>query len=164
MNILDILNESVAITDVYHGTKTKFDKFEQTKGRVSTIFGTEEVDRYGFFFTKDLDYARSFASDGGHIIVADLHLTNILDLCNGFLDADMVKLVEQGISERYMCNVYPEDMWQCFDGVNGEHLQHAIAAAGYDGVMLEESADERKYVKTYIVFDSNKIKIKKIIQ
>lgn len=37
----------------YHGTDIKFNSFKKMNGKVSTIFGTEDVIRSGYYFAKN---------------------------------------------------------------------------------------------------------------
>lgn len=153
-----VLTDSLGQPIIFlHGTPSQFDEFKQTSGRISTIFGTEEVTRHGFFFTQDRLFAERFAGPNGVIKEVYLKASKVLDLRNGFLNADMEQLARQGISERYMLNLYPSDAWEAFDGDNGEFLTQAMSACGYDCAIIVEPDDLGKLVTSHIVFSPEAI-------
>lgn len=142
---------------VYHGTNKTFNKFEKTKGSISTIFGAEQIDRDGYFFTPNIEFAKEF---GANIIKCKLHVGNTLDMNYGVSnEEDIEKLVSVGAYDRYLWNLQPSTVWEAFDGENS--IAPFILKAGYDSVEMVEPDSNNKLQKVFIVFDSNKIEILK---
>lgn len=141
---------------VYHGTSEQFSEFERMGGKVSTVFGVEDVDRNGFFFTASREMAVEF---GENIVDAYLSIKNPIDLTNGFLDGDLKALADAGISESFMTSKYPRYMWEIFDGSDGAALESAIKSVGMDGaIIVEEGAKNIGLENVYVAFDSTQIK------
>lgn len=139
----------------YHGTMNDFEKFEdQKKGKISTIFGTEEVKRTGMFFTKDLNFAKEF---GCNVYEVELSNKAPLDLTNGFKYED-VELFKDSLSEKWMESLKPLLVWEMFDGDDAKEIINIITEKGYDSIIMMEEADDR-VVETTVIFNKDLIKI-----
>lgn len=140
----------------YHGSMNDFESFEDKKnGKISTIFGTEDVERTGFFFTKDLNFAKEF---GCNVYEVELSNKAPLDLTNGFKHED-VELFKDCLSESWMESLKPLLAWEMFDGDDAKEIIKIITEKGYDSVIMMEEADDR-VVETTVIFNQELIKIK----
>lgn len=140
-----------------HGTRYMFETFEQKPGTVSTLFGIEEVKRYGHFFTTDRMFAQAFAGSNGVIKEVYVRKGKSLDLRNGFLNKDIELLAANGISTSYMFNLRPENAWEAFDGEDGEYLTDIMKKVGYTDSVLVEPDDFGRMVTTYVVLNAEDI-------
>lgn len=140
---------------VYHGAGSKFTTFKQMPGKVATVFGSETVKRTGFFFS-DKTNADSF---GSHTMAVYLSIKNPADLTKGFVEFDNPlekKLVDKGWNPRWLQQT---DVWELFDGDDGENFVEALKSFGYDGVIFKEpSSKGRSGGLSYIAFDPHQIK------
>ena len=140
---------------VYHGAGSKFTSFKQMPGKVITAFGSEPVKRTGFFFSGK-DNANSF---GSHTMDVYLSLQNPADLTKGFVEFDNPlekKLVDKGWNQKWLEQT---DVWELFDGEDGEQFVNALKELGYDGVIFNEpSLKNRLGGLSYVVFDPKQIK------
>jgi hypothetical protein len=139
---------------VYHGSNHKFDEFKKTQGTISTIFGSEKVDRDGHFFTPDKSMASTFGDNvTSHYIKSD----NQADLTGGYNDDVHDKLSSVGVGSRFMHNSYPSDVWEHFDEPHniGKYLQKAE----YDGARIyEPKVGDSPSGISHVVFQPNQIK------
>lgn len=120
----------------YHGTNHDFKDFADlpVKGTISTIFGTEYVDRHAHFFTTNPDNAKKFGDTVKKVV---LKPKRTIDLRNGFTDDHINELIKHGVSERYMINKNPGEMWDIFD--EHDHMANALKKAGYDSAHIRTS-------------------------
>lgn len=142
----------------YHGTNKEFDKFENKDGtaKISTIFGSEIVDRVGFFFSKEKEFAAEF---GSNLTKWELNIKNTLDLTSSFNDDEvMSQFIEDGWSERMLINTFPEYIWEFMDGENGPDFLSTLERYGYDSIKMLEADNKGVLQEAVVVFDSNKIK------
>lgn len=142
---------------VYHGTDAKFDTFKQGKGRVSTVFGTHETSRHGFFFAEDEPLAREFSGKDGGVIAAHLSIQNPLDLEN-LTDETIAKLEAAGISRRFFTVRSPGEMWELFDGEDGDFAMPIIKQLGYDGAIMVEPDGNNILRRVWVAFSPEQIK------
>lgn len=140
---------------LYHGTNEDFETFEKREGKVFNVLGEEKVEREGFFFSPDKDLASQF----GNVTSWDVDIHNTLDLTNGFVDDNIIgNFVNDGWSERYLINLYRENIWELFDGDIGKDFKSTVFSLGYDSVKISEFNLNDELVDAFVVFDSNKIK------
>ena len=138
----------------YHGTDKKFDTFTPQEGKVSTIFGTENVKRSGHFFTTDQDFANEF-SKTGNTMRAYLKIDKPFDMRNG-ISTNMYNTVEShGLHGKWLLNGM--DDWERFDGDDGEHFVNVLKKSGHDGAIINEPY-ERKTAVAHVVFHPHQIK------
>lgn len=138
---------------VYHGTDAKFDKFKQMGGTVSTDISTDEVKRTGFFFTPDKVMAKEF---GKNVASVKLHVSRVADMTADGMDNTIAKKWEDAGHEWDGW----ADVWEMFDGDEGEEFVAFLQKKGYDGVAFTEpAAGEGKAGLAYVVFDPEDIEI-----
>ncbi|MBK8184715.1 MAG: PLxRFG domain-containing protein [Candidatus Competibacteraceae bacterium] len=135
-----------------HGSSENFDTFKKTKGWVSTIFGDEEVERTGFFFTDDLEFASSF----GPTIDIYLNIRNPFDMRNGISEDMYQKAEEAGISGRWLLKSM--DDWERFDEEDGRIFVENLQNAKYDGSAFIEDDGNGNNVNVFVAFSSGQIK------
>lgn len=160
MKVTELFESSIVPKMVYHGTKQKFDAFKRTKGTVSTFISLEEVDRYGFFFTDNIKFASEFTPRDGVIIAAHINMKHPLDLNDGSME-DFERLAKTGYNVKAIYSRHPSDMWELFDNEEGQFFIEKLKEAGFDGVIMLEPDDSGRYQNTYVVLDTNQIKILK---
>jgi len=152
---LDIVEaKTVEVPDVvYHGTNSKpFDRFKQTGGKVSTVFGTEAVKRTGFFFAPDEELARDF---GKNVAKVKLHLDKVIDLEHDTTLDD--KWEAAGYNRKWLTSV---ETWELFDGEDGEEFVRFLQKNGYDGAaFVEPEAGKGRSGWAFVAFDPKDIEI-----
>jgi hypothetical protein len=141
---------------VYHGTDFEFDKFKQGSASVTTVFGSETVDRQGFFFTDDIKIARSF---GKNVVTADIRMNKPMDFRN--FKNKQILVDEKGWSETFLLQT---ETWELLDGDTGRELVKDLKSLGYDSLIMEEPLHSTGGLSTdsftaYVVFDVDNIKI-----
>lgn len=140
----------------YHGTNKIFSEFDENKkGTISTIFGTEEVERYGIFFTEDLEFAKEF---GQRIIEVSLNLKKTLDLRNGFSPED-ISVLNNVLNESWMEKLIPINAWEILDGEEGKYFVEKLKEKGFDSVLIKEES-EFGVAESFVVLNKNLITIK----
>jgi hypothetical protein len=156
----------------YHGTPHQFERFESKPGyntaTMGLAAGAEPVQRHGFFFTQNQNFANSFAGPSGRIITAHLNLGNQLDLSGPY--HTQVKhfnnlaphFAAQGLDPEHGLHHLSgsskhKRMWQLFDGEEGRKAVAAITGAGYHSVKFGEEDDDGQPVTTHVVFDPSQI-------
>jgi hypothetical protein len=157
---LEIVETYMDVPDVvYHGTDhAPFDSFKQVGGKISTIFGSEDVERSGFFFTPDKELASRF---GKNVMSARLHIRKVADLTDDGFDNRIMKQWEE-TGHNYKWLMYKET-WELFDGEDGKEWVKFLQEMGYDGAVMDEPAVEGDDTSglAYIVFDPKDIEILK---
>lgn len=150
--LFDALNES---NIMYHGTNQEFTRFEKRTGKVSTVFGSEDVDRAGFWFTPDMKMAATF---GKNIITANLNIKRTADLTDYGFDPKIMDAWEAaGKNTRWFTAV---EAWELFDGEDGETFAKFLQDTGYDSAKITEPAvDGHDGGEAFVVFDPNRIEI-----
>lgn len=123
-------------TPVYHGTASKFDKFDKTKIGEATGSGDWGD---GFYFSDSKDVARSFANDAGGDIVMEVNLKNLK-----FADGNKLEKL-------------PEIQNILDDGMGFTDIGEYLKSKGYDGVKYKHAGDGGL---EYVVYDADKIKTK----
>lgn len=156
MQYIHLFEEYNPVIIGYHGTKEPFEEFEQRNGTVSTIFGSANVKRIGFFFSEKPEFATQF---GEHIMRCALHVDRWLDLRYGFADNVINQLVEMGVNANYLYNLPVEETWEIFDGEDASFLTDKLVILGFDGIIMIEYAEDQQPHTVYVVLDKNKIEI-----
>jgi len=146
---------------VYHGTNADFSEFKKGKGVISTVLGTEYVDRHGFFFTENQESAELFAvqhgDSGANMVPVYLNIKNPLDIRDGIGVGIESQLSAEGFPSRILLNV--RDQWELFDGEIGAHFVRAAEAAGYDGAFIVETDQKTgRNMDVYVAFRPEQIK------
>jgi len=152
--VLDLVESKLKeVPDVvYHGSDTTFDRFKQMRGKVSTIFGAEEVKRIGFFFTPDQEMAREF---GKNVASVRLNLDKVIDLETDATLED--KWERAGFNRKWLTSM---STWELFDGEDGEEFVAFLQKNGYDGAaFIEPAAGEGKAGWAFVAFDPKDIEI-----
>jgi len=153
---LDIVEaKTMEVPDVvYHGTDAEpFDRFKQMGGKVHTAISSEEVKRTGFFFTPDKTMAKEF---GKNVASVRLHVDNVADLTDDGLDNRIAKKWEEDGHEWDGW----ADVWEMFDGEEGEEFVAFLQKNGYDGAAFTEpAAGEGTSGLAYVVFEPKDIEI-----
>lgn len=142
-------NNGYGIT-AYHGTDANFNTFVKGFGTAGSIFGTDKVKRNGFFFAESAADAKTFGKNVISVLLkanlANLHDSNVVD-----------KLSDEGLNHRWL---YDGDIWEKFDGDDGEYLVSLLEKIGYNGVIFTEPpSGNHKAFTAYIIFNSNQIKL-----
>ena len=139
----------------YHGTDSDFDTFKPQKGKTSTIFGTENVERQGHFFTPSLDFAKEFTKSG-NVMKVYLKMHKPFDLRSG-ITQEMYNTVEQhGMNPRWLTSNHIDD-WERFDGEDGTHFKDVLHKSGHDSAIIFEPHGKEAR-EAHIVFNPNQIK------
>ncbi len=152
MRYREIISESVSGV-FYHGTNQTFDRFEKRQGTVASIFGSEKVDRYGFFFTKNPEFAKLF---GKNLLKVHLTIRKPFDMRHGISVQMENELSEHGISFKWLLQ---GDDWEKFDGEDGEHFVSTLISLGYDGAIINEPDDDGIMQTSIIAFGPDQIRI-----
>jgi len=142
---------------VYHGTDhAPFSSFRQMGGKINTIFGSEDVERSGFFFTADKELASRF---GKNVMSARLHIHKLADLTDDGFDNRIAKQWEES-GHNYKWLMYKE-VWELFDGEDGKEWVKFLQGIGYDGAVMTEPPVEGDDISglAYVVFDPKNIEI-----
>ena len=87
----------------YHGTKSRFSRFEQSKARLFNDFYGGGV----AYFTSELDVAKSYAKtmfnryggEGMFVYKTELRFNNIFDVDNKFTGKELVKLIGDNVDQ-----------------------------------------------------------------
>lgn len=127
---------------VYHGTRAKFTKFRRGKGKIATFISVEEVERYGFFFAEEKEFAQAFAGKDGTVLAAYLSLQNPVDLRYAGDEFD-TQMELRGINRKWL--LWGE-MWEKFDEEDGKkfvafHPTQIKSATGNDGTWDVDDPD-----------------------
>lgn len=173
----------------FHGTNTRFSKFEQSKARIAN-------DLYGggaAYFTDDIDIAKSYASSmfrkfGGDRFVyeTELNISKLFDVDDKFSGEQLKRLVPKGQGESFARGasllVLGKDKYallsqietgkieltgeQVFKGLsngmqNTARAREILKQAGYDGLRYNGGVQMGgKKHNVYLVYDSNQVSIK----
>lgn len=153
------------IGPVYHGTSHEFTVFEQMPGTVGTVFGSDAVQRTGFFFSDTEEMASTFGGKTGSFF---LKANKVADLSKGFMAFDdklRDDLVTLGMGERYLMGKHADEIWEMFDGEDGVALVGALRHLGYDAVRFyEPRMGESIDGEGYIVFAPEQIRSAKAVE
>jgi hypothetical protein len=156
----------------YHGTPHQFEQFEPKPGHNTATMGLATGDtpiqRHGFFFTQDRNFANSFAGPTGHTVAAHLNLGNQLDLSGPYhtqvkhFSSLAPHFTAHGLDPEHGFHHLPgsgkhKRLWQLFDGEEGRKAVAAIKGAGYHSVKFGEEDDDGQPVTTHVVFDPSQI-------
>lgn len=139
----------------YHGTDAKFDTFKPQPAKTSTIFGVEDVERQGHFFTPSLDFAKEYTKSG-NVMKVYLKMHKPFDMRNG-ITSDMYDTMDKhGINPRWLISNHIDD-WERFDGEDGKHFKEALHNSGHDSAIIFEPHGKEAR-EAHIVFHPNQIK------
>ncbi len=139
----------------YHGTDAKFDTFLPRKGKTSTIFGVEDVERQGHFFTPSLDFAKEFTKSG-NVMKVYLNMHKPFDMRNGVTSEMYDTMDKHGINPKWLISNHIDD-WERFDGEDGAHFKDALHKSGHDSAIIFEPHGKEAR-EAHIVFHPNQIK------
>lgn len=159
---------------VFHGTNKPPESFSPKRdGLVSTIFGTEKVERYGIFMTPDSEVSSAFAEshglDGAAVMPLYARIERPLDMTQGYTDELFNRIWAWGNKEdldgyrvaRYLGDHWGD--WMLFDADGGNDpafVVRMLKELGYDGVKFIEPAvpGERVSGEAYVAFDPEQVK------
>lgn len=138
----------------FHGSQscTPIDTFSTGVVKAKAGFaglGTFEVERSGFYFTKDPRMASQF----GHVFAYNIAAKKTLDLRADLSENDAMALDEKGLSSRSIDNCY--EKWELFDGVNGASLKETLCSLGYDSVSYWELDNKGRQQMCFIALKSD---------
>ena len=149
--IKKLLRESINSKEIwYHGSNNKFYEFTNKDNKTY-----QEIDIPSWFFTKDLEYAKSY---GKYLYIVSLDIKNTFNTENKehfniFINQlkDWNYKVEEinDIIDTEFNNGLP--YWTCNDAI------YTAASNGFDSIFIQEELD--KEVLSISVFDSSLIKI-----
>lgn len=140
---------------LYHGTNASFDKFGKMSGTISTIFGNEVVERHGYFFTDNPEFAKEF---GSNVLKCRLEMKNTLDMDYGVTNEEDIDLLHRnGLSRKFLYNLSPSNVWEIFDG--DSYVTDVIKASGFDSVKMKEPNKDNRLERVYVVFHPEQIRI-----
>lgn len=154
-----ILNENSVLGNIwYHGSPTKFDKFDLTAKRINR--GSNPT---GVYLTKNIDLAKRYATETGYVYIVKP------DVSNTFIDKQtpITKELEQSYKSALMkYTTYKED-WidislipqlhqnnRIKSDIDGEVKTATYRGAGYDSYMFLDMFDE-----SLVVFDPANVTI-----
>ena len=115
---------------LYHGSNESFEEFEKKKGKRNYgIFGEEEVEANGFFFTTNKEYAKEY---GKNVITAYVRVNNPLI---GTKEAQYGELTGQRLKDANYIFA-PSVEWDDYVDTNG--IKKESAQVGTDVVVYEQ--------------------------
>ena len=151
---------------MYHTTRNAdFDVFEANRPTInSTTFGDVETSRAAMFFTPSVEDSNAYGklSDGRVVKGAAtmpvyLRAQNPLYLTDGIEEVDAQRLIEAGMSSRFVYNALGN--WAMFDDEGGKELVETLKEAGYDSVVFnDENPITGEAFEAWAVFDPTQIK------
>jgi|GEM_PF-2016474 len=151
---------------MYHTTRNAdFDVFEANRPTInSTTFGDVETSRAAMFFTPSVEDSNAYGklSDGRVVkgaatVPVYLRAQNPLYLTDGIEEVDAQRLIEAGMSSRFVYNALGN--WAMFDDEGGKELVETLKAAGYDSVVFnDENPITGEAFEAWAVFDPTQIK------
>lgn len=145
---------------MYHGTSRDFSSFDPNQiGTGSTVFGSYDVNRAGFFFSPTPDEAAGYATQhgdaGASIMPVYLSIQKPLDLDRLSVD-DWRRLENVGLNPASMERM---NAWELFDGEQGRDFVDSLKRAGYDGAVFSEMRHtDGQTGETWVAFDQGQIK------
>jgi hypothetical protein len=151
---------------MYHTTRNAdFDVFEANRPTInSTTFGDVETSRAAMFFTPSVEDSNAYGklSDGRAVkgaatVPVYLRAQDPLYLTDGIEEVDAQRLIEAGMSSRFVYNALGN--WAMFDDEGGKELVETLKAAGYDSVVFnDENPITGEAFEAWAVFDPAQIK------
>lgn len=143
---------------VYHATLNDFSTFKLgTIGKVSTIFGSENVMRHGIFFAFDKNFAKEFI-ESGYVLTCRLENIKVLDLREGWPENVVETISRDNHSvEKYLYNI--DNTWELFDGDDGDWFRKEVLSLGYDAVRYLEPNRIHKMQDVICLLRNDNIKI-----
>ncbi len=163
-----VTNRDGSAKVVFHGTTTRFDRFEVGMPAFNSwAFKDLPTRRAGLFFTESWDFAKKFArgQPEGRVIAAHLAVGSALDLTEGFqglpaAHSDALRAAFLDVHD-WAWMMSPRDIWQLFDdgAVGGPEFIAAVRAAGFDGVKMIESGPEGYPVEVWAVLDPSQVRV-----
>lgn len=143
---------------MFHATPNDFSTFKLgNTGKVSTIFGSENVKRYGIFFTPNKEFAKEFVKSG-YLLTCRLERIKVLDLREGFPE-NVVETISRGTHsiEKYLYNI--DNTWELFDGDNGDWFRKEVLSLGFDAVRFMEPDKTHKMQDVICLLINDNVKI-----
>lgn len=148
--IREYLNENYLNDIWYHGSNNKFDMFDLVNNKTYM-----EIDLPVWFFTKDLDYAKTY---GKYIYKVKLNIHNTFDTSNkkhfnlfiGYLknDGKTNEEIDEILDEQFY-NELP--YWTCDDAY------YCAVSNGFDSILIAEELE--RDVESIGVFNKDNIQI-----
>ena len=125
----------------YHGTNTKFTKFDKSKRELGFHFGS----------TKEQALDR-----GKYLIKAKLILTNPYDIVSDLGQWDDMEMLKEYLGE---ANEGPFTNEEFDKFKNSDDVRSGLKKLGYDGLVYDNSFEGQKNAPSYIVFEPEQIHI-----
>lgn len=149
---------------MYHTARNDFTEFEIGRAAINSgTFGDWETTRSAAFFTPDVQASETYGTEGGefvqgaNVMPVYIKAENPLDLTGGVDTADEQRLLDAGMSQRFINNGLGK--WAMFDGEKGRDVVESIQAAGYDSVIFnDENPDTGESFESYAVFNPTQVK------
>lgn len=149
------LFESFSKDKYYHCSNSKFDEFDSSDNKTY-----KEFDIPSWFFTKDIEYAKTY---GKYLYEVELNIGKCFDT----LKPSHMKMLKdymesEGQSKEQMDNVLDEQFfqgrpyWTCADAF------YAAVSNGFNSILIQEELE--KEVLSIAVFDTSQIKITNVIE
>lgn len=151
-NASKVVDENGEPKIMLHGSLADFNIFQKTKGTVSTIFGNEYVERTGFFFTDDREFASAFGSP----METYLNIREPFDMRRGISEDMYQRAEEAGISGRWLLRNIED--WERFDEEDGRLFVENLQTAQYDGAAFMEDDNNGYPVNVFVAFRPGQIK------
>jgi hypothetical protein len=156
--IRNIICENIVLSDNiwFHGSNNKFDEFDLTSNNKTY----REIDLPVWFFTKDLDYAKTY---GKYIYQVKLNVHNTFDTSDkAHYNLFLQYLNETGKTDDEIDNILDEQFygelpyWTCDDAY------YCAISNGFDSILLAEELE--RSVESIGIFDKDDVEILKIIK
>ena len=145
-----ILFENYSDDVWYHGSNNQFDVFDLTSNKTY-----QEIDLPVWFFTKDLDYARTY---GKYIYTVKLDIHNTFDTSNkDHFDLFIRYLQEEGKSKSEIDEILDEQFYKGLPYWTCEDAYYCAVSNGFDSILIAEELERE--IESIGVFNRNYITI-----
>lgn len=145
-----ILFENYSDDVWYHGSNNQFDVFDLTSNKTY-----QEIDLPVWFFTKDLDYARTY---GKYIYTVKLDIHNTFDTSNkDHFDLFIRYLQEEGKSKSEIDEILDEQFYKGLPYWTCEDAYYCAVSNGFDSILIAEELERE--IESIGVFNRNSITI-----
>ena len=144
------INESVENNIWYHSSDNLFDNFSLSNNKLY-----KEIDLPVWFFTKDLNYAKTY---GKYLYKVQLNVNNTLDFSKKGIYEDFIKYLEtEGLNAEEIESIEEEQFYDRIPYWTCENAFYYAIEKGYDSIFIEEELENS--VISIGVFDLENIKI-----
>lgn len=145
-----ILFENYSDDVWYHGSNNQFGVFDLTGNKTY-----REIDLPVWFFTKDLDYARTY---GKYVYTVKLDIHNTFDTSNkDHFDLFIHYLQEEGKSKSEIDEILDEQFYKGLPYWTCEDAYYCAVSNGFDSILIAEELERE--IESIGVFNRNSITI-----